>query len=181
MLQTILLTVIVLIAAFLAYAATRPDSFRVQRSATIEAPPERVFALINDLRSMQTWSAWEKMDPAMKRTYSGAASGPGAAYAWAGNRQIGEGRMEIVESSPPSKVTLRMDFFKPFPARHTLEFTLQSDGGSTRVTEAFFGPSPFVSKVMGILCNMERMVGGKFDESLAELKAIAERQRMQVE
>jgi K+-transporting ATPase KdpF subunit len=175
MLKLIALVVIVALGAFLIYAATRPDSFRVQRSATIKAPPEKIFSLINDLRSMQTWSAWEKMDPGMKRTYSGAASGPGAAYAWAGNRQIGEGRMEIIESSPPSKITLRMDFFKPFAAVNTLEFTLQPDGEATRVTEAFFGPSPFLSKVMGILCNMDKMVGGKFDESLAELKAIAER------
>lgn len=175
MLELIALVVIVLLGAFLIYAATRPDSFRVQRSATIKAPPEKIFPLINDLHSMQTWSAWEKMDPGMKRTYSGASSGPGAAYAWAGNRQIGEGRMEIIESSPPSKITLRMDFFKPFAAVNTLEFTLQPDGEATRVTEAFFGPSPFLSKVMGILCNMDKMVGGKFDESLAELKSIAER------
>lgn len=175
MLTLIFVGLIVALGAFLIYAATRPDSFRVQRSATIKAPPEKIFPLINDLRSMQTWSAWEKMDPGMKRAYSGAASGAGAAYAWAGNNQIGEGRMEIIDSSPPSRITLRMDFFKPFAAVNTLEFTLQPDGDGTRVTEAFFGPSPFLSKVMGILCNMEKMVGGKFDESLAELKAIAER------
>ena len=175
MLKLIALVVIVALGAFLIYAASRPDSFRVQRSATIKAPPEKIFPLINDLRSMQTWSAWEKMDPGMKRTHSGAASGTGAAYAWAGNNQIGEGRMEIIESSPPSKVTLRMDFIKPFAAVNTLEFTLQPDGEATRVTEAIFGPSPFISKVMSILCNADKMIGGKFDESLAELKAIAER------
>jgi uncharacterized protein YndB with AHSA1/START domain len=175
MFKLIAIGVLVVIGAFLLYAATRPDTFRVARTATIKAPPEKIFALINDLRSMQTWSAWEKMDPGMKRTHGGAASGPGATYAWAGNRQIGEGRMEIIESSPPSKVTIRMDFIKPFAAVNTLEFTLQPDGGSTRVTEAIFGPSPFISKVMSIVCNADRMIGGKFDESLAELKVMAER------
>jgi uncharacterized protein YndB with AHSA1/START domain len=175
MLKLIAIGVLVVIGAFLLYAATRPDTFRVARTAIIKAPPEKIFALINDLRSMQTWSAWEKMDPGMKRTHGGAASGPGATYAWAGNRQIGEGRMEIIESSPPSKVTIRMDFIKPFAAVNTLEFTLQPDGGSTRVTEAIFGPSPFISKVMSIVCNADRMIGGKFDESLAELKVMAER------
>ncbi|MCC6713974.1 MAG: SRPBCC family protein [Gammaproteobacteria bacterium] len=175
MLKLIALGVIVMLGAFLIYAASRPDSFRVQRSVRIKAPPERIFPLINDLRSMQIWSAWEKMDPGMKRTYSGAASGPGAAYAWAGNNRIGEGRMEIVESAPASKVTLRMNFIKPFAAVNTLEFTLQADGDSTRVTEAIFGPSPFISKVMSILCRADTMIGGKFDESLAGLKAIAER------
>ncbi len=175
MFKLIVIGVLVVIGAFLLYAATRPDTFRVARSATIKAPPEKIFALINDLRSMQTWSAWEKMDPVMKRTHGGAASGPGATYAWAGNKQIGEGRMEIIEASPPSKVTIRMDFIKPFAAVNTLEFTLQPDGGSTRVTEAIFGPSPFISKVMSILCNADKMIGGKFDESLAELKTMAER------
>jgi uncharacterized protein YndB with AHSA1/START domain len=175
MFKLIAIGVLVVIGAFLLYAATRPDTFRVARTATIKAPPEKIFALINDLRSMQTWSAWEKMDPGMKRTHGGAASGPGATYAWAGNKQIGEGRMEIIESSPPSKVTIRMDFIKPFAAVNTLEFTLQPDGGSTRVTEAIFGPSPFISKVMSIVCNADRMIGGKFDESLAELKVMAER------
>ena len=175
MFNLIAIGVLVVIGAFLLYAATRPDTFRVARTATIKAPPEKIFALINDLRSMQTWSAWEKMDPGMKRTHGGAASGPGATYAWAGNKQIGEGRMEITESSPPSKVSIRMDFIKPFAAVNTLEFTLQPDGGSTRVTEAIFGPSPFISKVMSIVCNADKMIGGKFDESLAELKTMAER------
>jgi uncharacterized protein YndB with AHSA1/START domain len=175
MFKLIAIGVLVVIGAFLLYAATRPDTFRVARTATIKAPPEKIFALINDLRRMQSWSAWEKMDPGMKRTHGGAASGPGATYAWAGNRQIGEGRMEIIETSPPSNVTIRMDFIKPFAAVNTLEFTLQPDGGSTRVTEAIFGPSPFISKVMSILCNADKMIGGKFDESLAELKVMAER------
>jgi uncharacterized protein YndB with AHSA1/START domain len=175
MLKTIAIIIVILIAAVLIFAATRPDSFRVQRSASIKAPPEKIFALINDLQSMQTWSAWEKVDPAMKRKHSGAASGQGAVYEWESNKDIGQGRMEITEASPPSKITIKMDFIKPFAAQNTMEFAMQAEGRSTRVTQAIFGPSPYISKLMGIVFNMDKMIGGKFEESLAELKTIAER------
>jgi len=175
MIKIIAIMVVVLIAAVFIYAATKPDTFRVERAASIKAPPEKIFALINDLHSMQTWSAWEKVDPGMKRTHSGAASGKGAVYEWEGNKEIGQGRMEIIESSPPSRVTIRMDFIKPFAAQNTVEFTLQADGDSTLVTQAIFGPSPYISKLMGLVCSMDKMIGGKFEESLAELKTIAEK------
>lgn len=174
MFKAVLIVCILLIAAVLVFAATRPDSFRVQRSISIQAPPEKIFPLINDLRRMQAWSAWEKVDPGMKRTYSGAVMGKGAVYAWEGNKEIGQGRMEIVESSPPSRIEIRMDFLKPFAARNTVEFTLQPEGDSTRVTEAIFGPSPYLSKLMGLVFNMDRMIGGKFEASLAGLKTAAE-------
>jgi len=173
MLKTILIVVVLLIAGVLIYAATLPDSFRVERSASIKSPPEKIFPLIDDLHRMQTWSAWEKVDPGMKRAYSGAASGKGAVYEWDGNKEIGQGRMEITESSP-SRVTVRMDFIKPFAAQNTVEFTLKAEGDSTRVTQAIFGPSPYISKLFGLFCSMDKMIGGKFEESLAALKTAAE-------
>jgi hypothetical protein len=173
MLKTILIVVVLLIAAVLIYAATLPDSFRVERSASIKASPEKIFPLIDDLHRMQTWSAWEKVDPGMKRAHSGSASGKGAVYEWDGNKEIGQGRMEITESSP-SRVTVRMDFIKPFAARNTVEFTLKAEGDSTRVTQAIFGPSPYISKLFGLFCSMDKIIGGKFEESLAALKTAAE-------
>jgi uncharacterized protein YndB with AHSA1/START domain len=174
MFKIIAIVIAVVIAAVLIYAATLPDTFRVERSASIKAPPEKIFPLINDLRTMQTWSAWEKVDPAMKRTHSGAASGKGAVYEWEGNKDIGQGRMEITESSP-SRITIRMDFIQPFAARNTVEFTLKPEGDSTRVTQAIFGPSPYISKLFGLFCSMDKMIGEKFEESLTGLKSIAEK------
>jgi carbon monoxide dehydrogenase subunit G len=174
MFKKIAIVIAVAIAAVLIYAATLPDTFRVERSAGIKAPPEKIYPLINDLHSMQAWSAWEKVDPGMKRAYSGAASGVGAVYEWEGNNDIGKGRMEITGSSP-SQVTLRMDFIKPFAAQNTVEFTLKPEGDATRVTQAIFGPMPYMSKLFGIFCSMDKMIGGKFEESLAALKTAAEK------
>jgi uncharacterized protein YndB with AHSA1/START domain len=173
--KTIALVVVVLIAAVLAYVVTRPDSFRVERSTSIKAPPEKIFALLNDLHQWETWSPWEKIDPALKRTYSGAASGKGAAYAWAGNQEVGSGRMEITEPVPATKLTLKIDFTAPFEAHNMIEFTLVRDGDATHVTQAMYGPSPFVSKLMSLVFSMDKMVGGKFEEGLANLKGMAEK------
>lgn len=175
MLKIILIVVALVIAGVLLFAATLPDTFRVERSTLIKAPPEKIFPLINDLHRMQAWSAWEKVDPGMKRAHSGAASGKGAVYEWEGNRDIGQGRMEITESLPPSVVTIKMNFIEPFAAENTVEFRLKPEGGSTRVTQAIFGPSPYVSKLFGLFCSMDRMIGAKFEESLAALKAMAEK------
>lgn len=163
------------VAALLVFAATRPDHFRVERSARIQAPPEKIFALVNDLHSHAAWSPWEKKDPAMRRSHSGAASGKGAVYAWDGNKDIGAGRMEITESSPPSKVVFRMDFIRPFEARNTAEFTLDPGGEVTTVTWAIYGPSPFVSKVMGVFFSMDSMIGKEFEAGLANLKSLTEK------
>jgi uncharacterized protein YndB with AHSA1/START domain len=177
MLEIVAIVVVVLvalIAGLLGFAATRPDSFRVQRTTSIKAPPEKIFPLVNDLRSHALWSPWEKKDPAMKRTYSGTASGDGAVYEWDGNRNIGRGRMEITETSPPSKVTFKLDFLGPFEAHNIAEFTLDARGDATDVTWAIYGPSPYLSKAMGLLCNMDRMIGREFETGLANLKAITE-------
>jgi carbon monoxide dehydrogenase subunit G len=174
MLKIIALVVVVLVAAVLIYAATKPDTFRVQRSASIKAPPEKIFPLINDLHSWGAWSPYEKKDPAMKKTYSGAANGLGAVYEWEGNKDIGKGRMEIAESSPPSRVMMKLDFVKPFEAHNIVEFTLEPNGDSTDVTWAIHGPSPYMSKVMCLFFDMDSMVGKDFETGLANLKTVAE-------
>ena len=175
MLQKTAIVVLVLIAALLAFAATKPDSFRVQRTASIKAPPDKIFPLISDLKSWAAWSPWEKIDPAMKRTHSGAPSGKGAVYAWEGNREIGAGRMEILDATAPARVTIRLDFVKPFEAQTFAEFTLQPQGEATNVTWAMYGPSTYVSKLMSVFFDMDAMIGGKFAAGLANLKAAAEK------
>ena len=175
MIKTIALSIVVLLAALLIYAATKPDSFRVERRAAINAPPGKIFALINDFHQWESWSPWEKIDPALKRTYSGAASGKGAVYEWNGNKDIGQGRMEIVESSPSSKIVLNLDFVTPFEAHNFVEFSLSAEGDSTTVTQAMYGPSPYISKLMTIFFSMEKMVGDKYEEGLDNLKKLAEK------
>jgi hypothetical protein len=172
--KVVLLVFAVAIVAVLVYAATRPDSFRIERSATIKAPPEKIASFINDFHRWTVWSPWEKIDPQLKRTYSGAESGKGAAYAWEGNNKVGSGRMEITESAVPSKIVLRLDFISPMEAHNTTEFTLQGGAQGTTVTWAMFGPSPYVSKLMGVFFNMDRMIGGQFEQGLANLKAASE-------
>jgi len=175
MLKIIALIVIVLVAALLIYAATRPDTFRLQRSIAINAPPDKVFPFINDFRQWPLWSPWEKMDPNMKKTHSGAAQGRGAVYEWDGNKDVGTGRMEVLDSSPASKILIKLDFFKPFEAHNTAEFTLTPSADSTQVTWAMYGPQPYMMKVMGLFCSPERMVGPQFETGLANLKAMAEK------
>lgn len=175
MLTTIALAAAVLIAAVLLFAATRPDSFRVERRITISAPPAKIYPLINDLHAFQIWSPYEKKDPAMKRTYTGPASGPGAAYAWDGNKEIGIGSMEITESVPTERVTMKLDFLKPFEAHNIVDFTLVQKDGTTEVTWALHGPSPYVSKLIGLVMSMDKMIGGDFEDGLANLKVLAEK------
>lgn len=166
---------VLLVAGVLAFAATRPDSFSVRRAASIQAPPEKIFPLINDFSRWSAWSPYEKKDPAMKRSFSGPAAGKGAVYAWEGNGEVGQGRMEIDEAVAPSRVTLKLDFVKPFEAHNKVDFTLEPKGGATEVTWAMDGPMPFISKVVTLFVDMDRMVGGDFEAGLANLKAIAEK------
>ncbi len=175
MLKTIALVVVVIIAGILIFAATKPDTFRVERSAAIKAPPEKVFALINDFKRWEAWSPWEKKDPAMKRTYGATTGGKGAHYAWEGNSDVGQGSMDIAESVPPSKIALKLDFIKPFEGHNTVIFTLAPKGDMTDVTWSMSGPAPFMSKVMQVFINMDTMVGKDFESGLANLKAAAEK------
>lgn len=165
----------VVVAGILIYATTRPDTFRVQRTATIKAPPEKIFALINDLRSWNLWSPYEKKDPAMKRTFSGAASGKGAIYEWDGDKNVGKGRMEITEATPSAKILIKLDFIKPFEGHNIAEFTMEPGSNGTVVTWAMHGPASFMMKVMGLFMDMDNMIGNDFAAGLANLKAAAEK------
>ena len=174
MLKRIAVVVLALLAALLGFAATRPGTFHIERSARIHAPPDRVFALIEDFHGWGAWSPWEKLDPAMQRSYSGAASGEGAVYEWRGDPHVGRGRMQIVDVVPPSKVVIQLDFLEPFEAHNTAEFTLDGAGGATDVTWAMNGANNFVSKLLGIFVDMDQMIGKDFETGLANLKAAAE-------
>ena len=174
MVWTIVVVVLLLLAAVLAFAATRPGAFTIQRSASINAPPERIFALIEDFHSWALWSPYEKLDPAMTKTFSGAAAGIGTIYAWSSAGKAGAGRMQINEATAPSKVAIKLDFSKPFEAHNTAEFTLARRGAATDVTWAMRGVSPFMFKVMGLFINMDNMIGKDFAAGLAQLKQVAE-------
>ncbi len=167
--------VAVVIAGILIYAATKPNSFTVRRSIEIKAPPAKIFALISDLRGWASWSPYEKKDPDMKRTFSGAQSGKGAIYEWDGNNNVGKGRMEVIEASAPAKVAIKLDFFKPFEAHNTAEFTMEPKGDRTVVTWAMYGPSPYIAKLMGTFMNMDKMIGTDFEAGLVNLKTLAEK------
>ena len=165
---------VVVIAGVLIYAATKPDSFRVQRTVLINVQPDKVFPLIADLKAWPTWSPYEKKDPAMKRTFGAVTAGKGATYAWEGNKDVGQGSMEIVESGP-RKVLIKLDFLKPFEARNMGEFLMDPKGDGTSVTWAIYGPSPYISKVIGTFMDMDDMIGRDFEKGLADLKAAAEK------
>lgn len=173
MLKIAAFVLLALVAGVLILAATRPDTFRVQRAATINAPPERVFALINDFSRWSAWSPWERKDPAMKRSF-GATHGKGATYAWEGNHEVGQGSMEIAESVPPSRVAIRLDFVKPFEAHNLVEFTLEPRGDATAVSWSMQGHTPYFAKIIHLFFDMDRMVGRDFEAGLARLKAAAE-------
>jgi Polyketide cyclase / dehydrase and lipid transport len=176
MTKTLILSAIVLaIAGVLAYAASRPDTFRVQRSASIEATAERLYPLINDMRQFNTWNPYNLKDPNVKGTYRGPASGPGAGYDFQGNKDVGKGSIQIVESSPPQTVTMKLDMIEPFEGHNTVEFTLAPNGATTDVTWAMHGPSPFMAKLVGVFMNMDRMIGRDFEAGLANLRAKAEK------
>jgi uncharacterized protein YndB with AHSA1/START domain len=174
-LAVIAVVVAVIVAGILIYATTKPDSFTVKRTASIKAPPDRIFALINDLHGWAAWSPYEKKDPGMKRTFSGANQGKGAIYEWDGNKNVGAGRMEIIEATAPRQIVIKLDFLKPFEGHNTAEFTINPQGDNTTVTWAMYGPSSFIFKVMGMFMNMDKMIGDDFAAGLANLKAVAEK------
>ena len=178
MLKAIVIAGVVLAAAIaivLILAATRPDSFAVQRAAIVDAPPEQLFPLISDFRQWGNWSPYEHKDPAMKRTFSGAPRGRGAVYAWQGDKNVGSGRMEILEAAAPSKIVIKLDFLSPFEAHNTAEFTMLPHDDATRVVWRMHGPAPFMARIMHVFINIDKMVGRDFEAGLANLKRLAER------
>jgi uncharacterized protein YndB with AHSA1/START domain len=175
MIKKILLGIVIVIAAFLIFVATRPDSYTVVRSINIKAPTEVVYALIDDFHKWDAWSPWEKMDPTMKRTYSGSANGKGAIYEWNGAAAVGNGRMEITDVSPPTKLALNLDFMAPMEGHNKVEFALAPNGDTTSVTWTMRGENNYLSKLFQVFASMESMVGGDFDSGLAAMKAAAEK------
>ncbi len=173
--KTIAIIIAIAVLALLAFAATRSDNFRVERQINIKAPPDRIFALISDFHRWSEWSPWEKIDPTMKRSFSGTANGEGAVYAWEGSGKAGAGRMEILSAPPSTKVQIKLDFIKPFEGHNTAEFTLNPLGTDTQVSWVMYGPAPFISKLMGIFFNMDKMIGADFETGLINLKAAAEK------
>ena len=175
MLKKILIVILIAIAGVLGYAATKPDTFQVQRKAVIAAPPEKIFAMIEDFHRWNEWSPWDKLDPAMTRTFGGPATGVGATYAWAGNSAVGEGRMEILESTPPSKIRIKLDFIKPFESNNVTEFALVPKDGGTEVTWTMQGPNPYATKLMDVFASMDEMIGKDFEKGLADMGTAAAR------
>lgn len=172
----IIFIAVILFVALLIYAATKPKIFRIWRATSIKAPPDRIFALITDFHNWNAWSPYEEMDPAMKRNLSGKSRGKGAVYEWeSSSSKAGTGRMEIIESSPSSKVAIELDLAKPFEIRGIVEFTLETKDDATHVTCDMHGIDPYIAKIMGIFCDRDSIVSKEFDEGLANLKTIAER------
>lgn len=169
----ILAVVVAAVVSVLAFAATKPDTFHYERSITIDAPPEQVFPLVNDLKNNLKWSPFEK-DPNMKRSFGSVTVGEGASYAWDGNSDVGKGSLEIVESTPPSKVKMHLVFEEPMEGDSTAEFDLDGSGDKTKVTWSMFGAQPFFAKVVSVFMDCEAMVGAEFEKGLANLKRIAE-------
>ena len=169
------IAVALVIVAALIFAATKPDIFQLQRSATIKAPPEKIFAFINDFSRWGAWSPWEKKDPAMKRTFGTNTSGMGAKYAWEGNKDVGQGSMEITESVPSSRIAIKLDFLKPFETSNNVDFTLEPKGDVTVVTWRMQGPTPYFAKIIHVFMDMDKMVGKDFEAGLSDLKTAAEK------
>src|SRR5450432_3909425 len=169
----------IVVAIVLILAATKPNTFSVQRATTVRAPPERIFPLINDFHQWGSWSPYENKDPAMKRSYSGAVDGKGAVYGWEGNKNVGSGRMEILDISVPSKIVIKLDFFTPFEGHNTAEFTMLPQGDATNVTTdvtwLMHGPAPFMSRMMQVFMNLDKMIGKDFEIGLANHKRLTEK------
>jgi uncharacterized protein YndB with AHSA1/START domain len=173
MLIKVLITIAVIVVVFAVIVVLQPSSFRVARSTSISAPPAAVFAQVNDFHKWEAWNPWGKIDPAMKQTYEGAPAGTGAVYTWAGNNEVGVGRMAITESRPSDLIRIRLEFFKPFAATNQSEFTFKPEGDQTGVTWSMTGNNNFMAKAVHLFMNMDKM-GGQFEKGLAQMKAVVE-------
>jgi Polyketide cyclase / dehydrase and lipid transport len=165
----------VLIVALLVYIGTRPADFRIERSAQMSAPGDAIFSIINDLHEWGRWSPYDKRDPEMKKTFEGPPRGPGATYAWTGNRKVGEGRLTIVESKPGQLVSMKLEFARPFKCTNRVNFTLAPSTDGTLVSWIMEGRNNFMAKAFSLIINMDKMVGSDFETGLANLKSVVER------
>jgi uncharacterized protein YndB with AHSA1/START domain len=177
MLKKILIGVAVVLVAFVIIVMMQPSEFRVERSTTMSAPPSVVFEQVNDFRNWGAWSPWEKLDPAMKRTFDGASSGTGSIYAWVGNEDVGEGQMTITESRPAEFIRIKLEFFSPWAATSTTEFSFTPDGDRTMVRWSMFGENNFMAKAFGLFMDMDKLIGSDFEKGLAQLESVSERER----
>jgi hypothetical protein len=174
MLKIILISLAVIVLVLVVIIALQPSEFRVARSTTISAPPPAVFAQVNDFHKWEAWNPWGKIDPAMKQAYDGAPAGTGAVYTWAGNNEVGEGRMTIIDSRPTELIRIKLEFFKPFAATNTAEFNFKPEGNQTAVTWSMFGEKNFMAKAVHMFMNIDKMIGGQFEKGLVSMKAAAE-------
>jgi K+-transporting ATPase KdpF subunit len=178
MLKAVAIILVVLaagIAGVLVFALTKPDTFRVERSLSVRAPAGAIYPLVADFHRWTAWSPYEERDPAMKRMFGGTTASKGATYAWDGDKNVGAGRMEILEASSPSKLRIKLDFERPFEGHNTAEFTFMPQGDGTLVTWAMYGPAPFLSKLMQVFINMDSMIGKDFEAGLVSLKKLTEK------
>lgn len=174
MIWKILIALVVIVVGLVAVITLQPARYRVSRSTTIAAPAPVVFAQVNDFHKWSAWSPWEKIDPAMKRTYEGPPAGVGASYAWVGSREVGEGRMTIVESRPSDLIQVKLEFVKPFAGTSVAEFSFKPDGERTLVTWSMTGDKNFIAKAIHLVMSMDRMIGDQFDKGLAAMNTVAE-------
>jgi len=174
MLKMVLIALVAIGVVFVVVVAMQPSEFRVTRTATISAPAPVVFAQVNDFHNWEAWSPWAKLDPAMKKTYEGAPAGTGAIYTWVGNNQAGGGRTTMTESRPSDLIRITLEFVRPFAVTNTAEFTFRPEGNHTAVTWSLTGKNNFMSKAVGLFMNMDKMVGGQFEEGLAQMKSVVE-------
>ena len=174
MLIKILIALTVIVVVFVVIVAMQPSEFGVVRSATISAPAPALFAQVNDFHKWEAWNPWGKLDPTMKQAYEGAPAGTGAIYTWSGNNEVGEGRMTITESRPSDLIRIKLEFFKPFAATNTAEFTFKPEGNQTAVTWSITGNNNFLAKAVHLFMNMDKMVGGQFEKGLAQMGSVVE-------
>lgn len=179
MLIPFVLSALAVVVVLLIVIALRPSSFTVTRSVVITAPPTRIFAQLEDFHAWAAWSPWERIDPACQRAFSGPVSGVGAGYYWLGNTKVGEGRMTITESRPGEHLGIDIEFIKPFAARNRVMFDLTTADGSSTVSWSMSGKSGFLFKAMGLVMNCDKMIGDQYEQGLAQLKAVSERESAQ--
>ena len=176
----ILLALAALVIIFVAVVASRPSDFKITRSARMSAPASAVFDQVNDFHNWEEWSPWAKLDPACRNTFDGPRAGKGAGFAWSGNKKVGEGRMTITDSRPSDLIRINLEFFRPFKATNTAEFTFNPQGNQTTVTWSMSGNANFISKAFGLFVNCDKMIGKEFEKGLASMKSIVERADSQV-
>ncbi|MEP6787817.1 MAG: SRPBCC family protein [Acidobacteriota bacterium] len=171
----ILALIVIIVVIFCAAVSMQPEDFKITRSATMNASPDKVFEQVNDFHKWDAWSPWARLDPTMKTTYSGPVSGTGSSYSWVGNNEVGEGKMAITASHPSEHVAIDLEFIKPFAAKNVTEFMFKPDGDKTTVTWTMAGKNNFVAKGFNMVMNMDKIVGSDFEKGLAQLKTVVEK------